>query len=292
MVAAIRPYARFAGLAAAVAALLLRFAPTAAGQGAMPIFDAHLHYNDEATAVYRVDDVLRLFRENGVATILATSRPNEGTRALAAAAAADPQAAPRVVPFLRPYRTRADVATWFNDPAIYALIEAELARDVGYRGIGEFHVYGRDANSEWVKRIVALAVARGLWLHAHCDDAALEILLGHDPAVRIIWAHTGFTTPPAKVAGYLDRHPNLVGELSFRYDVTEDGRLAPAWRALFLAHPDRFVVGSDTWVNGRWEQYAEIIRYYRGWLSQLPPDVATKIASGNGERLFPPGPKR
>ena len=25
---------------------------------------------------------------------------------------------------------------------------------------------------------------------------------------------------------------------------------------------------------------------YRGWLAQLPPDVAAKIASGNGERLF------
>jgi predicted TIM-barrel fold metal-dependent hydrolase len=269
----------------ALAALLL--AVPAGATDPLPIFDAHLHYNDEATAVYPVAEVLRRFRENGVATILATSRPNDGTRSLVAAARSDPRSAPRVVPFVRPYRNRADVGTWFNDPEIYALVESELRRDIGYRGIGEFHVFGRDAGTGWVKRIVALAVERDLWLHAHCDDIALEILFAHDPRVKIVWAHTGFTTPPAKVARYMERYPNLIGELSFRYDITGDGVLAPAWRAVFLAHPDRFVVGSDTWVNGRWEQYAEIMAYYRGWLGQLPPDVASRIASGNGERLFP-----
>jgi predicted TIM-barrel fold metal-dependent hydrolase len=269
---------------AVVAALVLAIPARAADL--LPIFDAHLHYNDEATAVYPVADVLRLFREHGVATILATSRPNDGTRALAASVKTDPGAAPRVVPFIRPYRNHADRQTWFDDPEIFALIQSELKRGVGYRGIGEFHVFGRDADTPWVKRIVALAVERDLWLHAHCDDAALEILLTHDPRVKIVWAHTGFSTPPAKIARYFAGYPNLVGELSYRYDVTEDGKLTPAWRALFLAFPDRFVVGSDTWVNERWARYGEIMAYYRGWLAQLPPGVASKIASGNGERLF------
>ena len=269
----------------ALTACLLIVVPSAASE-LLPIFDAHLHYNDEASAVYPVPEVLKRFRDNGVAAILATSRPNDGTRALVSAARADARGAPRVVPFVRPYRTHADVGTWFNDPEIYALIESELQRDVGYRGIGEFHVFGNDAGGIWVKRIVALAVERNLWLHAHCDDAALEILFGHDPGARIIWAHSGFTTPPATLALYMERYPNLVGELSYRYDITENGKIAPAWRALFLAYPERFVVGSDTWVNGRWDQYAEIIANYRGWLRQLPSDVAAKIASGNGERLF------
>ncbi len=250
----------------------------------LPIFDAHLHYNVEATADYPIADVLERFRASGVTTILATSRPNDGTRALAAAEAG---ASPRVVPFIRPYRDHADRQTWFNDPAIYTLVESELKRDIGWRGIGEFHVFGRDADTPWVKRIVALAVERGLWLHAHCDDAALEILVRHDARVKIVWAHTGFSTPPAKVAQYLAQHPNLVGELSYRYDVTADGKLDPAWRALFLAFPDRFVLGSDTWINQRWASYGEIIAYYRSWLAQLPIEVAGKIAFGNGERLFP-----
>jgi hypothetical protein len=273
-------------LAAALAALAGVGATRAADP--LPIFDAHLHYNDEATAVYPLADVLQRFRAAGVTSILATSRPNDGTRALVAAAAADPRRAPRVVPFIRPYRTHADRRTWFADPAIYALIESELARGIGYRGIGEFHVFGADADTPWVKKIVALAVANGLWLHAHCDDAALEFLLAHDPRVKIVWAHSGFSTPPEKIARYLERHPNLVGELSYRYDVTADGRLTPAWRALFLAHPDRFVVGADTWINERWAQYGEIMAYYRGWLAQLPPEVAAAIAHGNGERLFVP----
>ena len=274
-------------LALCVAAALAA-GPLAHAASPPPIFDAHLHYNVEATTAFPLSDVLRRFHESGVATILATSRPNDGTRALAAAAGANPDAAPRVVPFIRPYRHEVDRQTWFNDPAIYALIETELARSIDWRGIGEFHVFGRDADTPWVKRIVALAVERGLWLHAHCDDAALEILFAHDPRVRIIWAHSGFSTPPAKIAHYLERHPTLVGELSYRYDVTDGGKLVPAWRALFLAWPDRFVLGSDTWINERWSSYGAIIDYYRGWLAELPVEVASKIARDNGERLFPP----
>jgi predicted TIM-barrel fold metal-dependent hydrolase len=262
-------------------------ATSAGGDNRLPIFDAHLHYNDDATATLPIAEVLDRLQASGVRTILATSRPNDGTRALLGAAAQRPSA-PHVVPFIRPYRTDADRQTWFNDPAIYALIETELARPIAWRGIGEFHVFGRDADTPWVRKIVALAVERDLWLHAHCDEAALAHLLAHDPRARIIWAHTGFTTPPAAIARYFAQHPNLIGELSYRYDITADGRLAPEWRALFERFPDRFVVGSDTWVNARWTQYGEIIDYFRGWLSQLPPATAALIAHGNGERLFAP----
>jgi len=255
----------------------------------LPIFDAHLHYNDEARAPFPLPSVLALFREHGVRTILATSRPNDGTRALAEAARASPASAPRVVPFIRPYRNHADRATWFRDPEIYALIERELARDIGWRGIGEFHVFGSaDAGTPQVKRIVDLAVSRGLWLHAHCDEVALEALYRHDPRVKIVWAHSGFTVPPARLAEWLDRHPTLVGELSYRYDVTSEGRVTEPWRALFRRYPDRFVLGSDTWINERWSSYGEILALYRGWLAQLPQDVAAAIAHGNGERLFAP----
>ena len=191
------------------------------------------------------------------------------------------------MPFIRPYRTHADRQTWFSDPAIYALIETELARGIGYRGIGEFHVFGAaDASTAQVKKIVGLAVARGLWLHAHCDEAALEALFAHDPKVKVIWAHSGFSTRPEAIAGYLARHPTLIGELSYRYDITQDGRIAPEWQRLFAAYPDRFVIGSDTWVNERWAQYGEIMAWYRGWLAQLPEATARAIAFDNAARLF------
>jgi predicted TIM-barrel fold metal-dependent hydrolase len=259
----------------------------AIAQPAQEIFDAHLHYNDEAVSAYSVADVLRILRANGVTAILATSRPNDGTRALVAAAREPEGGALRVVPFIRPYRTPSDRQTWFSDPAIYTLVETELARGIGYRGIGEFHVFGAaDASTAQVKRIVGLAVARGLWLHAHCDEAALEALFAHDPSVKVIWAHSGFSTRPEALAGYLARHPTLVGELSYRYDITQDGKMAPEWQRLFAAYPDRFVIGSDTWVNQRWAQYGEIMAWYRGWLAQLPEPTARAIAFGNAARLF------
>ena len=81
----------------------------AGAQAPLPIFDAHLHYNDEAAAAFPVAEVMRMFRANGVTAILATSRPNDGTRALVAAAQDAQGAAPRVVPFIRPIaRMRTD----------------------------------------------------------------------------------------------------------------------------------------------------------------------------------------
>jgi hypothetical protein len=77
-----------------------------------------------------------------------------------------------------------------------------------------------------------------------------------------------------------------MGELSYRPDLTCDGgRLCPQWRALLLKYPGRFLIGSDTWVNQRWQDYEEIMRAYRVWLGDLPPAVAKKIAWDNGVAL-------
>jgi amidohydrolase family protein len=262
-------------------ALLALAATTTFGADPLPIFDAHLHYNADAAVAYPVPAVLEILRRNGVRAVLATSVPNDGTRALLAAGSTEMQ----VVPFIRPYRTDADRATWFRDRETLTLIETELARG-SYRGIGEFHVFGEDAGTEVMGRVIDLAVARGLYLHAHCDEPALERIFAHNAAARVIWAHTGFSTPPERVERWLERFPALWGELSYRYDITEEGHLKPEWRRLLLRHPDRFVIGSDTWINERWERYGEIIALYRGWLAELPADVAKAIAWSNAEVLF------
>jgi predicted TIM-barrel fold metal-dependent hydrolase len=195
-----------------------------------------------------------------------------------------------VVPFIRPYRVRDDMQTWFNDPAIFDLIQEEYKRGY-YRGIGEFHIYGKSADTEWVKKIVDFAVAKDLYLHAHCDEQALLILFAHNPRAKIIWAHTGFSVEPARVAELLEKYPALWGELSYRSGITQTGgELSAEWRNLFGRHSDRFLLGSDTWINERWFAYDAIMRSYRGWLAQLPPEQAQRIASGNAERLF--GPRR
>src|SRR5258706_381109 len=46
-----------------------------------PLFDAHLHYNDEAQSPHPLPDVLARMQRNGVKAIVANSRPNDGTQA-------------------------------------------------------------------------------------------------------------------------------------------------------------------------------------------------------------------
>jgi predicted TIM-barrel fold metal-dependent hydrolase len=133
-----------------------------------------------------------------------------------------------------------------------------------------------------VKKTVDFAVANNLYLHAHADDEAVEILMRHNPRARIIWAHTGFGLASDRVAAMLAKHPKLWGELSYRSGIVDgSGKLTAEWRALFERYPDRFLLGSDTWVPERWAAYGEIMAGYRAWLAQLPPDVARQIAHGN-----------
>jgi hypothetical protein len=252
-------------------------------QERIEIFDAHLHYNQEPNPLFSLEEVRDVFRRNGITGILATSRPNKGTHELVNAKWPEL----KVVPFIRPYRARSDIQTWFNDPTIYELIKEEYARGY-YRGIGEFHLYGKSAQSDWVKKIVDFAVEHNLYLHAHCDEEALLILFKHNLKAKIIWAHTGFSVAPARVAELLDEHRDaLWGELSYRGGITGgDGKLTSDWRDLFARYSDRFLLGSDTWINERWFSYDSMFREYRGWLAQLPADQARRIASGNALRLF------
>ena len=75
--------------------------------------------------------------------------------------------------------------------------------------------------------------------------------------------------------------------MSYRSGITEGGgKLTPEWRALFERYPDRFLLGSDTWVPERWASYGEIMAGYRAWLAQLPPKAAAQIAHGNARALF------
>ena len=111
-----------------VAALVATLAGASATPAQQPleIFDAHLHYNQEPTPFYSLDQVLEVFRRNNITGILATSRPNKGTHQLVDAKAPGLW----VVPFIRPYRVRDDIQTWFNDPAIFDLIKAEYERGI------------------------------------------------------------------------------------------------------------------------------------------------------------------
>src|SRR6476620_1276849 len=127
------------------AGLFAGMASRALAEEPIEIFDAHLHYNWEPKPFYQLDEVLALLKKNRVTGILATSRPNTGTHALVDAKADGLW----VVPFIRPYRVRADIQSWFGDPVIFDLVQEEFKRGY-YRGVGEFHLSGKSAENVWV----------------------------------------------------------------------------------------------------------------------------------------------
>ena len=244
----------------------------------LPIFDAHLHYSHDAWELVPVPQAIDILRKAGLKRALISSAGDDGQQRLY-------RAAPDlVIPELRPYRTRADVGTWFRDESVVPYLEDRLAR-YKYAGIGEFHLYGADADLPVPRKMVELARKHGLFLHAHSDVDAVERLFRQWPQARILWAHAGFDRPE-RVAEMLRKHKNLWADLAFRTDHASNDKVDPAWRAAFLEFPDRFMVGTDSYTPERWHYVQGHADWSRRWLADLPRDVAERIAWKNGEQVF------
>ena len=242
-----------AGVSCAAALALLPLG-SAAAQDRLRLFDGHIHYSVGSPKQYPPEKVIAILDEAGIGRALLSSTPNDGTIQL------HKLFPERFIPELRPYRKTRDFATWaveraswYRDPETVTFIEEELKRGI-YRGIGEFHLDGDEADTPVIRKIVDIAVARNLWLHAHSDAAAVEKLFSFNPGVRIVWAHAGMSTPLETIDRWLARYPALWAELSYRDVVAGNGALDPQWKALFLKYPDRFIYGSDTWIPPRWDE--------------------------------------
>lgn len=250
----------------------------AAAATELPLFDAHLHYSHDAWELVPPKQAVKILRDAGLRGAFVSSSNDEGTQMLMA------EAPDLIVPELRPYRTRADTGSWTRENAIIAYLEGRLAK-YRYAGIGEFHLYGEEAELPVPRRMVALARERGLLLHAHSDVDAIDRLFRQWPQARVLWAHSGFDRPE-KVSEVLRRHPRLWCDLAFRSDQANGNRVDASWREAFLAHPDRFMVGTDTFTPERWHYIGSHASYSRGWLADLPPVVAERIAWRNAETLL------
>jgi predicted TIM-barrel fold metal-dependent hydrolase len=262
---------------ALLATLLMALASSASSQ-VLPIFDAHLHYSHDAWETVPVEQAIDIMRKAGVRRALISSSGDEGQQRLY-------RAAPDlVIPELRPYRSRGEIGTWFRDDSVIAYLEDRLKRHK-YVGIGEFHLYGADADLPVPRRMVELARRHRLFLHAHSDADAIERLFKQWPQARILWAHAGFERPE-RVAEMLRKHRNLWCDLAFRTDHASGSKVDPAWRAAFLQFPDRFMVGTDSYTPERWHYIPGHADWSRQWLADLPRDVAERIAWKNGETVF------
>jgi len=121
----------------------------------------------------------------------------------------------------------------------------------------------------------------------------LEAALSAVPSATIVLAHGG-ESAPAALEALLGRHRNLVVDLSGMHFqrtpalATEKGPLDPAWKALIVKHPDRFVMGIDVWAARLFEpaMLDRLMTWTRRILGELPPDVAERVAHRNATALF------
>ncbi len=194
----------------------------------------------------------------------------------------------------------------------YLEVLEEGLRAGRFRGIGELfvnneHSHAADfqptsypADSPLMRRLLSLAAAYHVPLSIHMEAERgsveeLERLLPVDRNGQVIWAHCGFWIEADQLQKLMDRHSNLLCELSHRDDrthargfrtapITERGRrLKPDWKALLENRSERFLIGTDT---DNLSQYPAVTGFYREVLAQLAPEAAARFANGNATRLF------
>jgi predicted TIM-barrel fold metal-dependent hydrolase len=247
---------------------------------AQPLFDTHLHYNAEHTQNISPQQVIQTLERNNIQRALVTGRPARLAMTLYKAA---PQ---RIVPILGVYENLEDKNRWHANVELPARVARQL-RQGKWRGIGELHLFADDRHSPVFERLVELATQHQLPLLLHADPAVIDRVYEINPQQTVIWAHAGTFPYPALIADYLSRYPKLYVDVSVR-----DERIAPGgdidddWYELFLRHPDRFLIGVDTFSSSRWQAFDRAVTGIRRWLQQLPPEIRSRLAFDNAARLF------
>ena len=273
-------------------AATLAVGPGGAGaQYAGPIVDAHAHVpNTTAIEAY----VAAMKRHNVTRVVLlgvgGVQKDDATWIAAAARAHAD-----RVVPG----QPLPDPTA----PAAAARLDGELAR-TGARAVGEVHIrqvsrkIERSPADPAFLEVLKVAARHRTPVVVHNElDAgaikALEAALAAVPSATLVLAHAGESRPDV-LDGLLGRHPNLVVDLSGMHFqrtpslATEKGALDPAWKALMVKRPDRFVMGIDVWAARLFEpaMLDRLMTWTRRILGELPPAVAERVAYRNATVLF------
>ena len=258
---------------------------------ALSIFDMHLHYSREAWGPYPPDRIAEMMNENGIRGGLVSSAPDEGSFRLKAILG------DRIVPTLGPYRNQIDPASWTRDPTVVPYFETAY-RKGAHRGFGEIHLKVGGTSLPVVKSAIAFAARESLFLHVDAPAPALVEVLEAAPGSTVLWAHAGVDATAPQVDELLAKWPRLWVELSFRdSEMSFHGEISALWGPVFTKYPDRFMVGTDTWlaggggrnmggVNDRFDGFSEVVKTIRGWLRLLPTDLGEAIAHGNAERFL------
>jgi len=248
----------------------------------LPLFDAHIHYKEPAWRVYPPETVIKLMDDTGVAMGLVSSTPDEGTIKLWK------YAPNRIVPELRPYYGDANSSNWTQSPGMFEYLNKRLIK-YPHEGIGEFHLHEVNTDDETILlKIADIAKTKNLYIHVHSGKEPVNYLYSLEPELKIIWAHAGMSESAETVESMMMKYSTLYADTSYReLDILNaDGTINKDWRHVIERFSDRFMMGSDTWVNNQWDDYKELIKLNRKWLSQFSRPVAERIAFKNAERLF------
>ena len=118
-------------LLATIAGVLMASGAYAADMAGVPIFDAHVHYSEDAWEAYPPDEVKARMDNAGVRWALVSSSPDDGTLTLARN---DPD---RIVPELRPYREGAGSGDWLQHPGTIEYLRGQACQErlCRHRGI-------------------------------------------------------------------------------------------------------------------------------------------------------------
>lgn len=250
-------------------------------EGVLPMFDTHVHYSEDAWRSYSPKDILAMLRKAGVVMGAFSSTPDDGTLKLY-------QENPSmVVPMLRPYRNDIGSSNWYGDQETTEYLLEKLKTGI-YKGVGEFHLFdAKSALTLQIKILLDEVVKRDIYLQVHSGAFPVVALLTVNPKVKIIWAHAGMSESAGTVGALLDKYENLMTEVALRGgDIAPGGKLDQAWREVIVRHPDRFMMGTDTWVTERWPDYINLVEEHRNWIKQLPEEVAERVAFRNAVRIY------
>ncbi|TWO72421.1 amidohydrolase family protein [Caenimonas sedimenti] len=260
----------------------------------IPFVDAHAHLNDAAMQLELMD------RHGASHAVVFWGGRSDNASVLGAAR----EHAPRLIPFasISPERTAYGPLWRADDTRLLDELDALLATGQ-YRGIGELSVAHFPAagfpetdyplGGAMMGGILALARKHKLPVMLHVEItrlAELDALLERHREVTVIWAHGGYT-PLFLARRMLERHPNLVYELSARtwahhprspeYTLLRDGAAVwPEWLALVEAQPQRFIVGTDASGRSRAND-AMKFESVQNFLRQLSPRARELVGRRN-----------
>jgi hypothetical protein len=271
-------------LAAWLGAVLLGvpYAPTLLAAASTPMIDAHSHYTSADAEMLSTVDIAAKLDAAGVSRIVIAGTPPGLAQRL------HRSAPDRVLPMLGLYVSEFDKATWMHDAQLPQRVRHQLATG-HWVGIGELHLFARDALSPVFEALVGIAVEHGLMLMIHGDVEVIDRVFSLAPAAGVLWAHLGTVPVPALLEDTLTRHRDraLWVDTSVRDErIAPGGVLLDEWRTLFERHPERFVVGVDAFSTQRWRRYGDVVTAIRTWVDKLPPPLARRLLHDNAAAML------